>query len=152
MSDPDPFNVPLPDFGKMNDGETLTWLGTDTVRWTRAWVKIMGVDPDVFEGSMLSWFANALEAGRSQGHRELGAAVNLIRTQEMLGVNILGDLDEAQEKLDRLVDEEPGPSLEEIDPTLIRMLRMLFAEFGAEGVRRTVVQLQERMRAEVGTE
>ena len=36
----DPFNVPLPDFGSMSDGETLSWLGVDTVRWTGAWVKI----------------------------------------------------------------------------------------------------------------
>ena len=139
----DPFNEPLPDFTTMNAGQTLTWLGTSTVRWTRAWVQIMRVDPDKFEGSMISWFANALEAGRGQGQRELGAAVNLMRMQKMFGIDLLGDLEEVQEALAR--EDVPGPSLEETDPVLIEALRALFDDYGAEGVRRTVVKLQREM-------
>lgn len=97
----DPFNEELPDFSNLNDGQFATWLGTDAVRWARAFdaIVIRRLAQLDSIGTLLGWFANALEMGRSQGQRELGAAVALLRTQEALGINLLGNLDEAEIKL-----------------------------------------------------
>jgi hypothetical protein len=100
----DPFTGPLPDFKSMKAGEFLDWLGIDAVRWTRAFIEILNRTPDEttdedLAGTMVGWFANALEAGRGQGRRELGAAISLVRTQEALGINLTGDLDEIERRL-----------------------------------------------------
>lgn len=100
----DPFREPLPDFRKMDAGQMLAWLNVDAVRWTRAFVEILNkmpeeMDVDEFTGNVIGWFANAIEAGRMCGHRELGAAVSLVRTQEALGINLLGDLGLAEAKI-----------------------------------------------------
>jgi len=97
----DPFNEPLPDFGDLNDGQFTTWLGTDAVRWARAFDAVVADRLHSLDrlGTFLGWFANALEIGRGQGQRELGAAISLLRTQESLGINLLGNLDEAEIKL-----------------------------------------------------
>lgn len=97
----DPFNEELPDFGTLSDGQFLSWLGTDAVRWARAFDAIVAGRAGFGErvDTYLGWFANALEIGRGQGQRELGAAISLLRTQESLGINILGNLDEAEIKL-----------------------------------------------------
>jgi len=57
----------------MSAAQILAVMGTDAAKWTDAWQQI---NPDArvtsgdVWGSMVSWFANALEAGRAQGRRE----------------------------------------------------------------------------------
>ena len=59
------------DFTVMNDGAILDWLGTDALRWAQAFEHFdQPADPNRV-GGLIAWFANALEAGRTQGRREL---------------------------------------------------------------------------------
>ena len=71
MSEP----TPLPTFSTMSDGAILEWLGTDAQRWAGAFEHfdynhINNADRER-GGFLIGWFANALEAGRTQGRREL---------------------------------------------------------------------------------
>lgn len=53
----------------MDDGELLTEMGTDAQKWSERFLNASGLDnagPD-FRHTVLTWFANALEAGRSAG-------------------------------------------------------------------------------------
>lgn len=53
----------------MDDGELLAEMGTDAQKWSERFLHASGLEnagPD-FRGTVLSWFANALEAGRSAG-------------------------------------------------------------------------------------
>lgn len=50
-------------------GQLLNWMGMNAARWTETFLKMTDLGnagPD-FRGTVLSWFANALEAGRSAG-------------------------------------------------------------------------------------
>jgi hypothetical protein len=50
-------------------GQLLAWMGMNAERWTQTFLKMTDLEnagPD-FRGTVLSWFANALEAGRSAG-------------------------------------------------------------------------------------
>lgn len=59
----------------MNDGELLTYMGTDAMRWAEEFCKLFGVykvneveaDNSDQIGLMVTWFANAIEAGRDAG-------------------------------------------------------------------------------------
>jgi len=47
---------------QMTDGALLTYMGTDAQRWAQQFNRIVKGVPD--EGTMIGWFANAIEAGR----------------------------------------------------------------------------------------
>lgn len=56
-------------------GEQLAYMGTDGAVWAAELCRIMGVESgavvpsaEEFKGMMLTWFANAIEAGRSAGY------------------------------------------------------------------------------------
>jgi dimeric dUTPase (all-alpha-NTP-PPase superfamily) len=49
----------------MTDTDLLTWMGTDARRWASAYHEKFGGD----EGTLISWFANAVEAGRNANTR-----------------------------------------------------------------------------------
>ena len=53
----------------MNDGELLTYMGTDPMRWAEEWCRVAreieAADDGrtvIDEGWMVSWFANAIQA------------------------------------------------------------------------------------------
>ncbi len=58
-------------------GDMLTYMGTDAAKWAEQWVAICQnhfdekghpyPDHVIDEGWMISWFANAIEAGRTAG-------------------------------------------------------------------------------------
>jgi hypothetical protein len=48
------------------DAETLVAMGTDAAKWAAEFVHLRKTR-DMDEGAMISWFANAIEAGRSAG-------------------------------------------------------------------------------------
>ena len=48
----------------MNDAELLVKMGTDAAKWANAFCERF---PQCDQGVMLSWFANAIEAGRTEG-------------------------------------------------------------------------------------
>jgi hypothetical protein len=56
-----------------SDGQILARLGTDAQLWAQEFVKLHGGD----EGLMISWFANAIEAGA----REPKNAVSRVQDQ-----------------------------------------------------------------------
>ena len=59
----------MSDVVKMTAGEQLAWLGVDAQRWTQFFLHtadLSNAGPD-FQGTVLTWFANALEAGRGEG-------------------------------------------------------------------------------------
>lgn len=47
------------------DAEILTAMGTDAAKWTDEFMRVQTGPLDW--GAMVSWFANAIEAGRSAG-------------------------------------------------------------------------------------
>jgi hypothetical protein len=51
------------------DAEVLQRMGTDGAKWAAEFVHLRRTR-DMDEGAMIGWFANAIEAGRSQGRRE----------------------------------------------------------------------------------
>lgn len=65
----------LPDIATWTAGQLLTWLGTDAVRWARAFAKIERdgrLRPEDADrvGWLIGWFANAIETGRTAGRKE----------------------------------------------------------------------------------
>ena len=57
------------DPGGVSDADLLEWMGSDPLRWAQAFAKVaIDVEPDMpdgdFVGWLISWFANALQAGR----------------------------------------------------------------------------------------
>ena len=58
----------MTDYTKLSDGEFLQEAGTDARKWAAAFVQIFP-DAEVDEGTMIGWFANAIEAGRDWGER-----------------------------------------------------------------------------------
>lgn len=63
--------IELPPIGT-SDGELLEWMGTDAMRWARAFSRVIETipahtDADHFGALLIGWFANAIEAGRSAG-------------------------------------------------------------------------------------
>ena len=50
-----------------SDGQLLARLGTDAQLWAREFIRLHGYSFIKDEGLMISWFANAIEAGRSAG-------------------------------------------------------------------------------------
>jgi hypothetical protein len=69
-------------------GEMLTYMGTDAAKWAAEFVHLRKTR-DMDEGAMISWFANAIEAGRSAGMKatcphgdvcDLSAGVSYCRT------------------------------------------------------------------------
>lgn len=66
VSRPDPAEMPpLP----MSDGELLAYMGTDARRWADRYLATLRTAPDgsvrVNWGHLVTWFANAIEAGRN---------------------------------------------------------------------------------------
>ena len=63
-----------PSTEQMNVGEFLAYLGTDAQKWTDELWKVrnkLAAENRVLDhGTMLGWFANALEAGRAAGRAE----------------------------------------------------------------------------------
>lgn len=57
-----------------SDADLLAAVGTDAAKWTDAFVKL---NPDADWATMVSWFANAIEAGRSAGMRPEEAEVEM---------------------------------------------------------------------------
>lgn len=58
---------------KIGDAELLNYVGTDAEKWTEQFLAHAGLDnagPD-FVSTMHSWFANAIEAGRTAGFSSL---------------------------------------------------------------------------------
>jgi len=54
---------------RMNDAQLLTDMGTDAVKWTDEYMRRHGSSlPD--DDTLVRWFANAIEAGRTAGFRE----------------------------------------------------------------------------------
>lgn len=53
------------------DHTSLDWLGTDALRWAESFNVIAQqvADPNDV-GWLISWFANAIEAGRNAGRKE----------------------------------------------------------------------------------
>lgn len=64
-----PFAQPLPALDEMSDGETLTWMGTDAVRWALVFRHYEGraTSDDDKLMNMVGWFANAIGAGQTDG-------------------------------------------------------------------------------------
>ena len=62
------------------DGQMLSRLGTDARNWAQEFMRIIGPNP-VDEGLMVSWFANAIEAGRSAGQMQAPVSVAVLHTQ-----------------------------------------------------------------------
>lgn len=48
--------------------DVLPDLGTDALKWTDEFMK---ANPGADAGAMLAWFANAIEAARDAGRREM---------------------------------------------------------------------------------
>ena len=60
------------DSGGRTGPELLIYMGTDAAKWAAEWVKranqlVASNGHLIDEGWMISWFANAIEAGRSAG-------------------------------------------------------------------------------------
>ena len=62
------------------DGQMLARLGTDAQNWAQEFMRIIGPNP-VDEGLMVSWFANAIESGRSAGQMKAPVSVAVLHTQ-----------------------------------------------------------------------
>lgn len=64
-----PFAQPLPGLDEMSDGETLTWMGTDAIRWALVFQHYEGraASDDDKLMNLVSWFANAIGAGQTDG-------------------------------------------------------------------------------------
>ena len=55
----------------MNDVEVLTKMGTDAAKWATEYEeRFPGTTPDW--GTLVSWFANAIEAGRNAAIGDTG--------------------------------------------------------------------------------
>jgi len=63
---PDNFN----DHTDLSAGEFLAYLGTDGQKWAEEFTKNINLWPAsaALQAQVLSWFANAIEAGRTAGH------------------------------------------------------------------------------------
>jgi hypothetical protein len=53
---------------QMTDGALLTYMGTDAGRWAAQFVRLHPNGTD--EGTLIGWFANAIEAGREAGRTD----------------------------------------------------------------------------------
>ena len=58
----------MTDYTKLSAGEFLQKVGMDARKWAEAFIQ---VSPPIDEGTMIGWFANAIEAGRDHGDREV---------------------------------------------------------------------------------
>lgn len=56
------------DDNRESDCEFLARVGTDAQQWAREFLAHGLAHDDVDEGTLLGWFANAIEAGRSAGY------------------------------------------------------------------------------------
>ena len=61
----------------MNDPDLLHEMGVDVSKWAASFCERF---PDNDEGTMLGWFANAIEAGRAAGYADGRADMHLERT------------------------------------------------------------------------
>lgn len=54
------------------DGPILARMGTDALKWAEEFNATVQEHPDIPRdmGALISWFANAIEAGRAAGRRE----------------------------------------------------------------------------------
>lgn len=67
----------------MTDAELLQSMGTDARKWAHEFNRIaqdLGT-PEMDEGWLIGWFANAIEAGREAGRHEYTAEITLLRKQ-----------------------------------------------------------------------
>lgn len=57
-------------------GQILARMGTDAAKWTDEFMRIAAANPAIATdwGTMVGWFASAIETGRSAGQGELAAA------------------------------------------------------------------------------
>lgn len=93
-----PFTVEIPE--DASDAALLAWLGTDAVRWARAFMHALGMDEDDDSlGTLIGWFANAIETGRDAGRGDVAAAIDLVRTMDALGLKVTRDLGAAHQAL-----------------------------------------------------
>ncbi len=102
------FTDPLPD-ETASDGQLTAWMGTDAVKWARAFGRMMeslpdDQDPDQFGAALIGWFAAAIEAGRDAGRSDIAAAIDLVRTMDALGLKVTSDLGAAHKALVALTD------------------------------------------------
>jgi hypothetical protein len=72
----------IPDYASMSPGDMLSAMGTDAMAWADAWSQVACMnnplgrelrafphgDRGPLHGTMLGWFANAIEAGRAAGY------------------------------------------------------------------------------------
>lgn len=66
----------------MNSSDLLTKMGTDAAKWTDEFLATFPDGTDDW-GTLVGWFANAIEAGREEGHT--------ISPDVQLALSILGD-------------------------------------------------------------
>lgn len=69
------------------DGEILLELGIDAAKWAQEFCLI---NPDIDEGVMISWFANAIEAGRSNGRKETCSHSDVWSYEDLRICNLCG--------------------------------------------------------------
>ena len=58
------------DYASMPAGDMLAAIGTDAAKWTEAFFQVLKVRGEADDGSMLGWFANAIEVGRGAGYEQ----------------------------------------------------------------------------------
>ena len=117
----------------MTDAEFLEAMGTDAVKWADAFCRRYGGDM----GLMTSWFANAIEQGRSAGLRvakrekeeamqigdrvQMGMKTGTVAEMDGEAISVQWDGEELNEIVDiaNLTKVERGPN-QTVSPGLIR--------------------------------